>query len=72
MEGSGSILTQDGRSLALFGSGKIDFFFGKGEIAGAGAVGGSKPGQLDRAVAEDFAPKLFRNLSSSNGHRTMN
>jgi hypothetical protein len=27
---------------------------------------------LDRAVAEDFAPKLVRNLSSSDRHRTIN
>ena len=63
---------ENGSGLALFGGGKIGFFFGKGEIAGASAVGGREPGELDRAVAEDFAPKLFRNLSSSNGHRTMN
>ena len=62
---------KNGRGLAFFGGGEMGFLFGKGQIAGTGAIGGREAGELDRAVAEDFTPKLFCNLSSSDRHRTM-
>ena len=59
---------EDGGGLALFGGGEVGFFFGEGEVAGSGVVGRREAGQFNRAVAEDFAPELFRNLRNCERH----
>jgi len=51
--------------MALFGGDEVDFFLGKREVAGAGAIGGREAGELNRTVADDFTSELFRNFSSS-------
>ncbi len=62
---------EDGGGPALFGSGEVGFLLSESEVAGPGTVGGRKTGELDRTVAEDFAPELFSNLGSGECHRML-
>src|SRR5260370_38608047 len=57
------IAHQNSRSRTLLSDGKVRWFLGQGEIACLRVIGRREASQPARAVSDDIAMKLIRNLS---------
>src|SRR6266403_2401711 len=63
LRGFECIAHQNSRSRTLLSGAKVRWFLGEGEIACLRVIGRREAGQPDRAVSDDLAMELIRNLS---------
>src|SRR6266404_3822561 len=69
LRGFECIAHQNSSSRTLLNGGKVSWFLGEGEIACLRMIGRCEAGQPDRAVSDDLAMELIRNLSCGERNR---